>query len=671
MSKKISRKHSLPIMTRLMSVMPETLNVEKRTVEIIFTTGAKVKRGGFFTDPFIEELSLDPAHVRMGRLEKGAPFLDNHGFTDKMGVRSVLGVVQSATLVPGKEGRAVIKFSQRKEVEDIFKDVQDGILRNVSVGYNVYKMERAGEENGLPILRAVDWEPAEISLVPIGADSGAQVRSENAQMTECEIEETREPEPVETSTSEKVVAENPKTNETEIETKREFEKMTEAELKAMQEKAAKEARAAEKARVTEIRAIVEKTGLDAALAEKFISEDKSVDDVRTLVIDELAARNKKKETETRSINVEVGADNARAHRVEGMTEALLHRAKPSEHKVTDKARAFAYMSLLDMARVCLEANGVRTAGMPKDKIADAALKMRALHSSSDFPEILANVAGKSLRAGYAAAPKTFAPFTREVSVPDFKQISRVNLGDAPKLEKVLESGEVKRGTLSEAAEKYAVEEYAKIVGITRKVIVNDDLNAFTQLPERMGRRAADLESDVVWAIIKANAAMADTYALFSAQHGNLGSAGVPSETTLAEARKLMRKQTGLDGAEINLSPLWIASGPTLETTIEKLLASVIPNASSGVNPFSASGRTPLKQIVEPRLETGSGASTTAYFLFSDLAQVDMVELARLEGRDGPAMETRDGFDVAGVELKISHDIGAKAIDWRGMVKNAG
>ena len=658
-------------MTRAMAVVPETLNVEKRTVEIIFTTGARVKRGGFFTEPYIEELSLDQGAIRMNRLENGAPFLDNHGFTDKAGVRSVLGVVQSATLIPGKEGRAVIKFSKRAEVADIFQDVQDGILRNVSVGYKIHKMERAGEIDGVPILRAVDWEPAEISLVPVGADSGARVRAENAEMTECEIEETRNDEPVETSTSEKVVAENEKTIETEIETKREFTEMTEAELKAMQEKAAKEARATEKARVTEIRALVAKTGLESELAEKYISEDKSVDDVRTLVIDELAARKNKKETETVSVSVEVGADNARAHRVEGMTDAILHRAKPSEHKVTDKARAFAYMSLLDMARACLEANRIDTRGKPRDWIADQALKMRALHSTSDFPEILANVAGKSLRAGYAAAPKTWGPFTREVSVADFKQISRVNLGDAPKLEKVLEGGEVKRGSISEAAEKYNVEEYAKIVGVTRKVIVNDDLNAFTQLPERMGRRAADLEADIVWAIIKANAAMADTYALFSSQHGNLGTPGVPSETTLAEARKLMRKQTGLDGAEINLSPLWIASGPTLETTIEKLLASVIPNASSGVNPFSASGRTPLKQIVEPRLETGSGASTTAYFLFSDLAQVDMVELARLEGRDGPALETRDGFDVAGVELKISHDVGAKAIDWRGMVKNAG
>lgn len=693
--KKQIRKIKAPMLTNNWRVIPDSINEDRRTVEVVFTKGARVRRTSFFDGPFFEELGLERENVRMGRLQNKAPFLDSHGFGEKRGVRNVLGVVESAELVEGQEGRAVIRFSKRKDVDDIFQDVRDGILSHVSVGYNTFRMEKVGEEDNIEIFRATDWEPVEISLVAVGADDEAMVRSSEEFSTECEVirevEETdkREldkkenldnnkntPDTQEIDNSEEVRGDKPsgdqKMDNVEIEKQRQ-----EAEAKAREE-----ATQAEKLRCKEIRSIVSKVGLGAELADKYIDEDKTLDEVRSLVIDSLAEADKKPENETRSANeVNVGEDLSRKGRIEGMTSALLHRYRPTTQTVegtsmkgydlAESGRSYAYSSLLDLARISLEANGTRTAGMPKHRIADLALR-GGLHSTSDFPEILANVVNKTLRDGYMAAPATWRPFTNEVFVNDFKEISRTNLGNGEKLEKLAEGGQVRRGTMSEEAEKYFVEEYAKIIGITRKVIINDDLSAFTRVSEKMGRRAADLESDLIWDIFKLNANMSDGFALFASQHGNLSTApAAPSEAGLNEGRAAMRRQKDLDGQEISIVPSWLYVPPAHETVAEKLVATITPDSSANVSPFSRSGRTPLQLAVEPRLENGTGGSLTSWFLTADLGQVDMIELARLSGSTGPQIMSNEGFDVHGVEIKVMHDVGAKAIDFRGLFKNAG
>lgn len=691
-----TRKVQMPMLTRLARIEPKTLDKENRTVEMVFTKGARVRRFDFFDGPFIEELGLKKSEVRMKRLKSGtAPFLDSHGFGGARGIRNAMGVIVSAELIPDEEGRATVKFSKRVEVEDIFQDIQDGILKNVSVGYNVHKIEKVGEENEVPIFRMTDWEPIEVSLVTSGADPEAQIRSKDAQTTECiviENEEIRDEEPSETGKRSAPINQTVAKPENLRDTQQIGEKvMTPEEIEKKRladEKIANEAQSAEKVRQSDIRLIFAKTKMDDdKLLTECIDSNKTANEVRTLVIDKMAVKDSDPKNQTRSANqASVGEDLGRKGRIEGMTSALLHRHRPDQeadthdgkmitlpgYKLADSGREFAYFSLLDMARACLEANGVRTGMLPKHQLADKALMARGLHSISDFPEILANVLNKSLRAGYLAAPVTWTAFTNEVFVSDFKEISRTNLGDAAKLEKLEEGSEVKRGTISEAAEKYRVEEYAKIIAITRKIIVNDDLNFVTRLPERMGRRARDLESDTVWQIIKDNAALSDTFALFSAQHGNLStSPAAPSEAGLGEGRTLMRRQTGLDGAEIAISPVWLYVPPAHETTAEKLVASIVPDSSTNVSPFSSAGRTPLRLDVEPRLETGANGSLTAWYLMASKGQIDMVELARLTGSNGPQTVSREGFDVHGMEIKIMHDIGAKAIDHRGLFRNSG
>src|SRR3990167_2094678 len=171
------------------SFMPETYNEEDKTIEVVFSTGSKGKRG--FWDPYFEELSMKKSDVRLERLNSGAPVLNNH--IRYNGLEGMLGKVEKAW-IKEKQGLAKIRFSKRKEIEGIIQDIIDGIITKVSVGYTVHKYEdvsKKGDE--IPTYRATDWEPMEISFVDIPFDNEAQSRSLKDQETyDCIITRTEE-----------------------------------------------------------------------------------------------------------------------------------------------------------------------------------------------------------------------------------------------------------------------------------------------------------------------------------------------------------------------------------------------------------------------------------------------------------------------------------------------
>jgi hypothetical protein len=154
-----------------------SINRTNRTAELIFSTGAPVDRIDWWTGKrYIEKLSMDPAHIRLDRLNAGAPLLDSHS---AWSVGDILGAVEgdSARIEKGR-GIATVRFSRRDDVEPVFQDVLDGIVRSVSVGYRVYKfVEDTPKDGGTPTRTAIDWEPYEVSMVPMPADTGAKVRN--------------------------------------------------------------------------------------------------------------------------------------------------------------------------------------------------------------------------------------------------------------------------------------------------------------------------------------------------------------------------------------------------------------------------------------------------------------------------------------------------------------
>lgn len=694
---------TLPAISRAAEIRASSFDETDNTIELVFTTGAKVRRYSWSEGAYDEELVVDIGSVRLGRLNAGAPFLDTHS---DYRLASVLGsVVPGSARVEKGKGYAKVVLSKRDEVRGVVQDIRDGVIRNVSVGYRYHKVEKTDGQDGDPALwRVVDWEPLEISAVPIPADPGAQLRSaepDKAARHDCVLvtEARDEPEPPATEPDPDQAATDAETEGDQAMAKpadasAADERGTEPENKTVTTKTEapdadairNEAIETERKRVATISDLADKVGM-RKIGETAIRNGITVDKFREEIIDEIAKRENKTETRAQS-----GVDDrvepqakTRSDRDEkravAIVDALLHRADPKTFdKPCDDAREFRGMSLLEIARDSLELSGVRTRGMSKMQLASDALRLGGLHTTSDFPNILSAVANKTLRAGYEAAPQTFRPLVREVSAPDFKPINRLQLGEAPQLEKVNEHGEFKRGTLGEGKESYGILTYGKVVGITRQVIVNDDLGAFTRIPRMFGVQAANLESDLVWAQIIGNPVMGDGVALFHANHANLGTAGGISDTTIAEGFKLMRLQKGLDGKTLlNLTPSYlIVPVNALPTAMKFLTAStpaMVATQQSNIIPEYLRTLTPIS---DPRLDSGftnpaTGAAIAGnsfnWFLAGNPAQNDTVELAYLEGERGVYTETRIGFDIDGVEVKVRLDVGAGAIDYRSFTKN--
>ena len=647
-------------------VRASTVNEEARTVDLIWTTGAGVRRHMPGVGWCMEELEVSDAALRLDRLNGGAPLLNTHmdwALTDQ------IGRVERAWIKDGI-GYATVRFSKRGDVEPIWRDVVDGIITNVSVGYRVHSYEVIdGEDGMLPRVVARDWEPLEISAVPIGADAKAGFRSEDTE-NPCVIERATPANSQKETTMSKDTENQGAAPSDDL--KIEERKAAPAcaptptpEAKPDLDAVRKEARAAERARVSEIRSIGAKLRIEDKEVEAVIEGDVTVDEARKRFIDAMAkADDKSGETRSRiTVNQDEG-DTRRAL----IGNAIEHRLAPSQVKLEDGAREYRGMSMLDIARDVLSQRGEHVRGMSRNELAGKALE-RGFHGTSDFPLILANVMGKRLRAAYEAAPQTFRSIVNQATLPDFKQVSRLQLGEFPALQEVPEGAEYKLGTTGESREQYALATYGRRMRFTRQMMINDDLSAFDRLVTFFGRAAANLESDVVWGIITGNPNMADGNPLFDAAHGNLATAGAISIANLGAAKTLMRKQTALDGATLlNIEPGFLAVPAELETVARQFLSSsYVPDAPGNINVFSGT----MSVIAEPRLASLSGGTADDWYLFADPGAVDTIEVAYLEGEQGPQLEEDTEFSTDAISLKGRLDFGAKAIDWRGMVKNPG
>ncbi|MBF0560995.1 MAG: Mu-like prophage major head subunit gpT family protein [Alphaproteobacteria bacterium] len=592
-------------LTRQAQFAPASADIATRTVSVVWTTGAPVRRRDL-AGSYLERLSLEPAHVDLTRLT-GASVLDSHR---QDGLHRVLGTVREAQ-VNGSEGTALVQFSARPEVEPIWQDVVAGILRHVSVGYTVQQWAEGNDPTGARVRTAVAWTPFEISLVPTPADPGATVRQQEVPMDTT----VTESEPL----------------------------VTRAQVNA------------------EIRGIARVAGLGQEFIDTLIDRQASADDARRAAFEELAKRTAQP-LHTAHTLVEVGQSHEDpVTRAGYMGEALYSRIQPA-HTLSEPARRYAYATPAEMARELLTLRGLPTTGL-----APATLITRALHSTSDFSLIVGDTIGRTLRAAYQAAPSGIRRLGRQTTARDFRTVNKIMLGEAPTLERLNETGEIKAGTLAEARESYKVDTFARKIGISRQVLVNDDLGAFADLSRRMGQAAAETEAGVLVSLLESNSGtgpkMTDGKALFHTDHSNrAGSGGVIEDTTLSAARLALRSQTGLSGQRISATPKYLLVPAALETTAEKWLATIAAAKAADVNPFAGS----LALVVEPRL-----SSATRWYVSADPSEIDGLEYAYLAGGQGPQVESKSGWDVDGVEIRVILDFGAGFIDWRGWYANGG
>lgn len=344
-----------------------------------------------------------------------------------------------------------------------------------------------------------------------------------------------------------------------------------------------------------------------------------------------------------------------------MEEALAARmmgTAPSE-----AARPFMAMGLQDHAREALTRSGEVRRTMGAEEVLT-----RAMHGTSDFPELLTGAGSRVLAASYQAAQSSLKAIARQSNATDFRKKDILKLGEFSGLQKVSEHGEVKAMTTGETKEAYALETFAATFALSRKAIINDDLGAFGRWGEMMGRAAAETEAAQLVALLTqasgAGPVMGeDGKRLFHVDHGNVpGPSPVPANIfdVMSTARKALRLMKGLDGkTPVNVVPKFLLVHPSHETEAQQALAQVYAGQIENTNPFSGA----LQLLVEPRLPTGFA------YVFADPATAPVLEYAYLSSAPGPQLSSRDGWDVLGREFRVVLDFGCGAVDWRGAYRH--
>lgn len=344
-------------------------------------------------------------------------------------------------------------------------------------------------------------------------------------------------------------------------------------------------------------------------------------------------------------------------------DALLIRGGINVKNPHPAARDFRGYSIVDLARARLSQFGKSTSGMSRADVVQAAL------TTSDLPDLLANVASKSVMNGFSAEHAvTHTAWTQQSTLVDFKTGKRVALSEAPGLLEIKERGEYENGSLSDAAESIQLKTYGRIVSLSRQMLINDDLGELTRVPEAMGMAARRTESDIVYTLLTSNPTMRDSVALFHANHSNLVSAGsgaAPSVTTLGAARAAMKRQRGLAGESfLNIEPRFFIVPVTLQDHAAMLAASITPLSVDEVVPEWIKQ---LTIISDPRLDENSA---TAWYLAADPMLHSTIDVAHLDG-EPVFLDQQNGFATDDLRLKVRLDVGAAAVDWRGLYKNAG
>jgi len=362
----------------------------------------------------------------------------------------------------------------------------------------------------------------------------------------------------------------------------------------------------------------------------------------------------------------------------GAAQALLARAGIEQREAGNE---FNGMSLSGLAALAMGKVGISVKGMSSDAIAR---KVLASQTSSDFPQLLSNVAGKVLQAAYGAFPATWSSWARAGEVSDFKIHPRVQIGSFNNLDTIPEGGEYTYGALAESYENAQAGTKGKAIALTRQMIVNDDLGGFNRRAQLMGRAAARSVNSDVYTLLTGGSnnhgpTSADTGQYFNATatttaggHANLTDTGTAISTaSIALGRKTMRIQKDQSNREVlNILPKFLVCSATKED-----IAWAVLNSTSDVSQSNPGKKNyaydvaKLMLVTDPFLDGINSA--TPWYLFADPADVAAFEVVFLDGNQTPFIDEAVDFDTDAMKFKVRLDYGVALGDWRAGYLNDG
>lgn len=384
---------------------------------------------------------------------------------------------------------------------------------------------------------------------------------------------------------------------------------------------------------------------------------------------------------TAGTRVHVGHDRNLATIRDAVRDAIMLRAGNRVERPHPRAAEFRHLRLVDIGRAYLCACGLPAQTWAPNKVARVALNSRQTemevrrvaltagdYSSflGSFASVLADTAGKALQMAYQAAPVLWRKFCTQGRALDFRQQDLVQLGAVGAMTATTPGDLVAYASLTDGKEQYSLTTYTSGAALTIQQMVNDDVGAFGRLPQAFGVAAKQKEDALAFSVLSANAAMADSVALFHASHGNLaGTGGAMSVTTLQAGIAAMKAQTALGGSDpLDIVPGVLIVPATLAALAKQLVYGAVDPGSSG-----AASNPHQDQFV---VVDSARLSGTAWYLAARPGElVETIQVAFLDGAEEPEVTTEEDFDSNVLKYKVVHHVAAKAADYRGLYKNPG
>lgn len=626
----------------------------------------------------IDDVDLKPLR------EVGA-ILKNHDHAQVVGTPTEVWIDEGT-----RKGRLKMRFGTTEEAKKAEHEVVvDKTVRGVSVGFTVqewvYLSDASQKYRNIsgPAWVAAKWSAREASLTPIPADTSVGV-NRSKKNNEQEHESMKTPEQIEAERIAKEAADKAE-RETKEKAEREAKEKADAERRKADE--AKSRKDAEVERSAAIVAVCSKHGIDP------LPHIRSGEDLATVyqkVLDQITPRGGTVET------IVDGRDSFRDAAMEGL---MVRTGAMKRSDCKHGGETMVGFSLMELARESLKRANLPTKG---DKLTIAARALAGPRmdgetigaflsrkeditaGTSDFPLLLAAVAGKSLDAAYAEVPTHYKKWCAIGSVPDFKDVTRVEISEIGDLTKIEELGPYTSAKFKDRQEKNRVYTYGKIFGLSRQAIINDDLDGFMRIPLAFARSAARMPQILALKKLLSNPTLLqDSVAVFAAGHGNLNTGSGSKMDTLAHAEAGLKAARGLmlkqrapvhadnadEAAYLNLLPrvmLVNADDEFIAAQAVGSTGSIITANGNIINPINSWG---LQIVADQNIaNTAWSGTATQWFLFASPSEAPVIEVCFLNGQQSPFMEEADQTNVDGRSWKVRTDVGAEAIGFRGAVR---
>ena len=660
------------------TVVPTTINDEKRTVDVIVATETPVLRYDFENEFYMEVLDMAGCHLELVK-DGQIPLLmahDSHG-----DINAQLGSTNNLRV---EEGKLVGTRHFSITADKAWTMTKEGHLNRQSVGYLVHdyvdiqagkKLEVNGRvweaEEDLPLRVVTSWEPIEDSIVHVPADRNAGLREQTIPRNPAgakqnpKAREGKEHKMNKTlkafairryalaadATDEAVAAEMAKRSETE-----------DTLIMEMQREAVETAQKRE----AEIRDYCKKEGYDN-LADDMVAEG-DIETVKKRIawLKKAAERTEGKVPPAGKVSVtREESEKVRA----AMTDGLCVRANVAwKDRPVDGAYDFANMRVSDMCRELLIRKG-------ENPGYDVESNFKRAIATTDLPIILNSTVKRSLMQGFDEASETYEQFcAMDGSVPDFRPQTVARLLAKVKLEEVAEGDEYPYANASEDSASVSVKKHGVSVAYTWESAQNDDLNQLAEIPREFGNAVRDAEASAAFAFLISNPTMRDSVALFHSTHANLAASGAaPSEATLSAALRAMSLQT--DGPVENPRRLrirgeHIIAPVSLEGVVRKLLFSQVWNDSNAAATQVNTVFQKVTPVFDPRLDEAFPISGAQPWFITGPKRYG-IRFYFLNGNRQPTVERDWNFDRDIFKIKLRHVFGAWCIYHQALYKNPG